>query len=256
MVVVDLSRRWYNPVKTCEEGSFARDDCGHFADPLMFVCFGDRHGRIQHPLSHQTKGKPNARRLCWRQHDIRNRDPERVSQLLSGTAWQNAGDKYHVSNFGFNGKTALDVNKNSFRKTNQYPLSLRYRPDIVIIMLGTNDTKPQNWVSQEKYKDDLRSLIQNYLELDSKPKVILCTPNSAYSTKGKTDGLYNYGINELCLKKECAAVKALVDEMQLDFIDMYKVTAGHSEWYRFDGIHPNKDGAKAIATSVYEKIIL
>ena len=164
------------------------------------------------------------------------------------------GEKYHVSNFGFNGKTALDVNKNSFRKTNQYPLSMSYQPNIVIIMLGTNDTKPQNWVSQEKYKEDYRSLIQSYLDSDSKPRIILCTPNSAYSVKGRTGGIYNYGINEACLQKECEAVKELVEEMQLDFIDMYNVTAGHPEWYKFDGVHPNKDGAKAVAAAVYEKI--
>ncbi len=165
------------------------------------------------------------------------------------------GDKYHVSNFGFNGKTALDINENSFRRTNQYPLSVRYQPNIVIIMLGTNDTKLQNWVSQERYKEDYKSLIQTYLDLDSKPKVILCTPNSAYSVKGRTDGIYNYGINEAGLQKECKVVKELVDEMQLDFIDMYNVTANHSEWYRFDGIHPNKGGAKAVARAVYERIM-
>ena len=26
---------------------------------------------------------------------------------------------------------------------------------------------------------------------------------------------------------------------------------GHSEWYKFDGIHPNKNGENAVATTVY-----
>lgn len=161
------------------------------------------------------------------------------------------GDEYHVANFGFNGKTALDVNDNSFRKTNQYPLSLEYQPDIVIIMLGTNDTKPSNWQGQETYKEHLRSLAQSYLDLESKPRVILCTPNSAYHVHGKTEGSYNYGINEEGLQMECVAVKELAVEMGLELIDMHEVTSGHPEWYRFDGIHPNKNGANAVATTTY-----
>lgn len=164
------------------------------------------------------------------------------------------GGGYHVANFGFNAKTALDVNDNSFRKTNQFPLSLEYQPNIVIIMLGTNDTMPQNWVSQAEFKEHYRSLIQSYMDLDSKPQIIVCTPNSAYHVHGKTEGSYNYGINEEKLLLECGAIKELVTEMDVAFIDMYEVTAGHPEWYKFDGIHPNKNGAKAVAAVVCKKI--
>lgn len=172
--------------------------------------------------------------------------PTQLSRML--------GKNYHVSNFGFNGKTALDENENSFRRTNQYPLSLTYQPHIAVIMLGANDTKSKNWISRETYKEAYRTLIQSYLSLECKPRIILCTPNSAYSVEGRADGVYKYGINEAGLQTECVVVRELAEELGLELLDIFGRTANHAEWYRFDGIHPDKYGARAIAEAVYEKI--
>ncbi|WP_095175913.1 MULTISPECIES: GDSL-type esterase/lipase family protein [Blautia] len=164
------------------------------------------------------------------------------------------GAGYHVENYGYNGKTALDLNNNSFRKTGEYPKSMEYQPDIVIIMLGTNDSKPQNWTNKRDYKEHCRTLIQSYQNVESRPAVYICTPNSAYYIQGKAEESYSYGINEKNLLQECEAIRELASEMELGFIDMYDVTSGHPEWYKFDGIHPNKDGANAIATAAYKAI--
>lgn len=164
------------------------------------------------------------------------------------------GSDYHVSNFGFNGKTAVDINENSFRRTKQYQLSLAYEPHIAIIMLGTNDSKTVNWQGRELYKEQYRCLIQSYLSLSTQPRVILGTPNAIYHPRLKTDVDYNYGIVQENLTEVHAVVKELAAEMKLPYIDMLPVTSGHPEWYHFDGIHPDQHGAHAIAAEIYQFI--
>ena len=60
------------------------------------------------------------------------------------------GDEYEVRNFGVNGATLLHQGDNPYIKTNEYKQSQDFQPDIVLIKLGTNDSKSQNW----QYKDE------------------------------------------------------------------------------------------------------
>ena len=38
-------------------------------------------------------------------------------------------------------------------------------------------------------------------------------------------------------------------------VDIHRLTSKHPEWFSKDGIHPDKDGAKAIANEVAESIL-
>lgn len=40
-------------------------------------------------------------------------------------------------------------------KTKEYIESQNFQPDIVLIKLGTNDTKPQNWKYKDEFMGDL-----------------------------------------------------------------------------------------------------
>ena len=58
------------------------------------------------------------------------------------------GDEYHVSNFGHSGRTLSPDGDQPYVESDQYQLSLDYDADIVVIMLGTNDSKPENWTNE------------------------------------------------------------------------------------------------------------
>ena len=51
------------------------------------------------------------------------------------------GDGYEVKNFGASGRTILSKGDYPYSETDTYKASLEYQPDIVLIKLGTNDTK-------------------------------------------------------------------------------------------------------------------
>lgn len=55
------------------------------------------------------------------------------------------GEDYEVRNFGVSGCTSLQQGDYPYVQTGAYAQSLEFRPDIILIKLGTNDSKPQNW---------------------------------------------------------------------------------------------------------------
>lgn len=95
------------------------------------------------------------------------------------------GDKFEVRNFGHNGATALSNGDHPYTATAEYKASTDFQPDIVLIKLGTNDTKPQNW-DKEKFVADYQSLIKTYQSLDSHPRIVLLTPVRCYLTQQNT----------------------------------------------------------------------
>ena len=176
-----------------------------------------------------------------------NTYPKQLGKLL--------GDEYHVQNFGFNGKTAQDNNEESYRATKLYEKSKAYSPDIVILMLGSNDSKPYNFEGKEAFKQAERELIETYLGLESKPRLILATVNAGFYVHGATEGDYMYDINGENILIINEAVKELAEEYNLTLVDTYALTKDHPEYYKIDGIHPNKDGQATMAKAFYEAVI-
>ena len=175
-----------------------------------------------------------------------NSYPFRLSRLL--------GWDHHVENYGNSGKTLSDETKDSYRDTQEYKDSLAYEPDIVVVMLGTNDTKTEYWNGSEEYKEQYREFLEAYTALDSEPEIYLCTPPAVYRENEEGSASYKYGISDEKVQEECQAVKELAEEMDLQLIDIHSVTAGHEEWFNEDGLHPNRKGAAVIAETVKQAL--
>ena len=157
------------------------------------------------------------------------------------------GNSYQVLNFGICDRTLQNGADKPYRKEAIYKASLASSPETVIIMLGTNDAKPHNW-NAERYRNDLRSLANEYRLLDSKPKVVLMAPPKTFSILGKTlDSILDEAIGGEMRE----AVKAVAGETSCEYLDLYEITKDHREW-SVDGLHLNKDGTYAIASAVKE----
>ena len=162
------------------------------------------------------------------------------------------GRKYSVKNFGASGYTLQESCDRPYTSHKRYKKSLDFKPDVVLIMLGTNDTKPYNWISTEAFQDDYRQLILSYQELPSRPDVILMTPASVFPEN--FNPAKPYKIRAGVAGESAKAVRELAKELGLPFIDIHEVTASHPEFFLQDGVHPNELGAKAIARTVYEAL--
>ena len=168
--------------------------------------------------------------------------PTQLGQLL--------GAGFHVENFGVTGSTAQSDSIDAYTRTSAFLKSVAYQPDIAVVMLGTNDSARHNWHGEEAFIRQYRALIQTYLDLDSKPRIFLCTTSSAYYIHGRTKGPYHYSVRKEQLRVINAAIYTIAAELDLPVIDIHSATAEHPEWYTLDGIHPNAEGAMAIARAV------
>ncbi|MCR4830748.1 MAG: hypothetical protein K5883_04765, partial [Pseudobutyrivibrio sp.] len=78
------------------------------------------------------------------------------------------GTSHIVSNYGLRNATASASGDLPYINSQEYAQSLKSNPDVVILMLGTNDSKTQNWDAQE-YEQGLKKLVESYKTLSSNP---------------------------------------------------------------------------------------
>jgi acyl-CoA thioesterase I len=165
--------------------------------------------------------------------------PVQLQQLL-GTDWT-------VQNFGVSGRTLLSHGDFPYIKEKAYSDAKAFAPDVVIIKLGTNDAKPQNWKFKEEFIGDYTALINELQSLPSKPVVMICLPVPAYGT--------NFRINDTVVNKEVTAlVKTIAKKNKVALIDLYKPLSDHAEWFP-DKIHPTKEGAGEMAKVISAKLL-
>jgi lysophospholipase L1-like esterase len=157
------------------------------------------------------------------------------------------GDGYKVGNFGNSGKTLLKHGDDPYWTTDTLQQALAFKPNIVTIMLGTNDTKPQNWKLKDQFTADYKDLIAKFQALDTKPKIFLVRPTYI-------PGAGNYGINEPAMREELAIIDSLSMEEGLPTIDVHAATAGQDSDFP-DRVHPNNQGAYVIAQTLYQSIM-
>ena len=154
------------------------------------------------------------------------------------------GDSWVVGNFGVSGRTLLKKGDFPYWKEKAYQQALDFKPNVVIIMLGTNDTKPQNWKHEAEFVTDYTELVKSFRALESKPKVFICRPCPVPEPG-------NFGINEAGIIEQIKRVNALAAEMNLGIIDMHAALADKPEFLP-DRVHPNTEGAAEMAKAAFK----
>lgn len=162
------------------------------------------------------------------------------------------GSSYNVLNFGLRNATASLAGDLPYLQSEEYARSLESNPDIVILMLGTNDSKIDNW-SPEEYEKGLRDILESYINLESCPSVYLVRSPYCFAVDGSD--IAEYTIQPQVVRDEIGAIaKDLADEENVSFIDLYSVTEGLNELYTSDGIHFNKKGYELISSNIFANI--
>lgn len=151
------------------------------------------------------------------------------------------GTNYAVENYGVSGTTLLKKGDYPYWTTKQFTNSHTANPDIVTIMLGTNDSKPQNRCYDTNFVSDYEELITSYANLDSHPIIFLVTPIPVCN-----EGLA--GINAGVMATNIVpAVSNLAVRLELGLINLYSpFTTNHADWF-YDDVHPTARGFTVIA---------
>ena len=173
---------------------------------------------------------------------IRNRSRDSYPSVLA----RMLGDSYWVKNFGVSARTMLNKGDHPYMNEPAYKNALAFNPNIVVIKLGTNDSKSFNWKYKADFMKDAQTMIDAFKGLPSQPKIYLCYPSKAYLTGD--------GINDDIISKEIIPmIKKLAKKNDLSVIDLHTAMAGMPELFP-DRIHPNEKGAQVMAKAVYQSI--
>lgn len=159
------------------------------------------------------------------------------------------GDGYEVKNFGVGGRTLLKKGDYPFWNEPQFQETKDFAPDILVIMLGTNDSKPQNWQYASEFRQDYLDMIAEFrktMPVDGKVYVIMPVP----VTKD------NFGITASVMNNEQRMmIIDIAKSANAELIDLYTPLMNKAELLP-DGVHPNTEGLGIMAEVVARAIRL
>ncbi|MGE3637200.1 MAG: GDSL-type esterase/lipase family protein [Pirellulales bacterium] len=174
----------------------------------------------------------------------RERDsyPSKLARLL--------GKEYDVRNFGVNGATLLKQGTRPYWTQDAYRDALAFRPDAVIIQLGTNDTNLQTWPEHgREFAGDYVALIDSFRKLRADARIFVCLPPPLFRDRGK-----EYDTDALLSREILLQIKDVARRCQAAVIDVNAAVADKSSMFP-DGVHPNAAATDVIAGAVHQAII-
>lgn len=159
------------------------------------------------------------------------------------------GNDYEVRNFGNSGSTLLKKGHKPYWKQKEFTDAIIFAPDVVIIHLGLNDTDPRNWA---RYRDDFTrdyiALIDTFKSGNPKAEVMICRMTPIFHThsrfKSSTRDWF-WQIQE--------AIELVAETQNVKLIDLNTPLHRRPDLLP-DALHPNAEGAKIIAETVYKAI--
>lgn len=154
------------------------------------------------------------------------------------------GEKYEVKNFGVGGSTLLNHGDKPYQKQKAFDAALKFNPNIVVIMLGTNDTKPQNWKFKDEFDADYKDLIGKFAALETKPKIYVCKPCPV-------PGKGNFGIVQTGVTAEGPMIEKIAADTKSTIIDVGAAFEGKDALFP-DRVHPNNEGYTVLAGAIYK----
>ena len=166
------------------------------------------------------------------------------------------GANYEVRNFGVPSRTMLKKGNPSYWRERAFQDAQTFKPDIVIIMLGTNDSKhptpeepkaPDNWRFKADYVRDYKEMIGLFQKANDKADIFVMQPVPAFPGR--------WGVSNETVHTEIGPMVAQVaKDTGAHLIDLY--TPLHAQKALFpDTVHPNARGAKLVANFVFMALL-
>ena len=176
----------------------------------------------------------------------RNAYPVMVDSIL--------GSNYSVLNFGRSSTTVQKKGDVPYWNCSEFNNVFAYKPDIIVIKLGTNDVRPRmdgkpgtNW-NDVDFSKDYQALIDTFKTINTKPKIFLCLPTPIY------ENIFNWNDGDSSLRASVdPAIKILAEVNNLPLIDLYTQMSNQPENF-LDGIHPNEKGSRIMAEFIAKSI--
>ncbi len=156
------------------------------------------------------------------------------------------GSHYQVSNYGMSGRSLLSTSDYPYLQEKNAQASLQSDADIVIIMIGSNDSRAAYW-NKEQFIKEYRAFAEAYLQMASQPEVFLVAPPHVPTSR--------FGLNNDIVRDELQAIVAeTATDLGVHFVNLYPVTEGKMDYYS-DGLHLTPLGNQVIAQEIFSALM-
>jgi len=158
------------------------------------------------------------------------------------------GSSYIVGNFGVRGSTVSQSSIKPYMNQTSFRQAKDFIPDIVVIMLGTNDANPEITQNTDEFESDYSQLINSFQQLDGEQSIWVAISPPIFRTTSSW--------NSTCLTNDIIPqIDSVAKQMDLPTINIYDAF-GDRAGYFADGIHPNSDGATLIASTIFDNLTM
>ena len=169
------------------------------------------------------------------------------------------GSGYNVQNFGYPGLALMNLPQGNpsshpaYTTTTQYTSMVAFNPNIIIVMLGTNDASfpvdGAGWSSDylATFTTQYEAFITTLRALPAKPIVFVATLPTVFGTN-------QYGIDPTVANTIITpALHSIASASNAPLIDVHTATANLGSDFA-DNVHPNDAGTAAIATAAFNAL--
>jgi len=177
--------------------------------------------------------------------------PSNLQRLLGPAA--------QVRNFGHGGATMLTTGDVPYARQSEYAAATAFVSGAgpgavvaVIVMLGTNDSKPWNWApdggtTSAQFAIDCAAIFDHFSSLPTRPVVYVALPPAAFGNP--------FGIRGGVIHDEIIPIlEQVATRKRLPVIDLNTPTAAFSGEF-VDAVHPSDSGYERIAHEIYSALL-
>jgi acyl-CoA thioesterase I len=160
--------------------------------------------------------------------------PEDLQALL--------GNSFTVDNFGVSGSAVSMQAEKPYMRQPAFWEALDSQPDVVVIMLGTNDANTQTYQDVNNFSTNYAELIRQFQLLPGDQKIVLVDPPPILENNlNLTDTNLSGGI--------IPQIEKVANDLSLPTVNVHTALGNYTEYFG-DGVHPNGDGANLIANQI------
>ena len=153
--------------------------------------------------------------------------------------------RWDIGNFGVGGATVFKRSVVPYI-TEKLPEVAAYQPDVVVVFLGTNDSRLRYWYYKEEFEQNYHELINTVKAMPSKPRIWICLPPPTFPGQ--------WGIDDGRLREMQPVIRRVARRHGIPVIDLYKPLAGRPERFP-DQVHPDAIASSEFAGIIYRALV-
>lgn len=167
------------------------------------------------------------------------------------------GSGYKLQNDGVNSLQMLKSGNHPYWTQGKLDSVFAFKPDIITICLGTNDSKPRNWKDSANFVRDYTAFVDTLSGISSHPQIWLCLPPPSFQAIPSPVNWNDTSTHDGNVIKNSIIPRIIQVAVAkgLQVIDLQTPLANRQSAFISDGVHPNNAGADSIASIIYRTYI-